>query len=345
MELAARSHPAQVAASHSFHNATQGLRGAGVQRSRFETTSLNEAGLQAEVLESDVPVPVLVDFPRSGCARVWKLARVSRVADFSLTFLGTGTSVGVPVIGCDCEVCTSQDPRNNRTRSSVLVRAGGKTLLVDSGPDLRIQALREGIREIDAVVYTHAHVDHVVGFDELRAFCWRRTDRLPMHATESCLDTLKAMFGWAFAEGMEIGGYVKPDPRIIEGPFYYGDLKLTPLPVEHGAVETIGYLFEFPGARSLAYLPDVKSIPDKTLRLMLDVDVLVVDALRTWEHPTHFSLADALEASEKTRARETWLTHLSHEYRVDEIAGTLPPSVRMAWDGLRISLNDAPGLA
>jgi phosphoribosyl 1,2-cyclic phosphate phosphodiesterase len=270
---------------------------------------------------------------------------VPLVTDFSLTFLGTGTSVGVPVIGCDCEICTSPDPRNNRTRSSVLVRAGDQTLLVDSGPDLRIQALREGLRKIDAVIYTHAHLDHVAGFDELRAFCWRLPGRLPMHATESCMDILKNMYGWAFSDRADTIGYVKPDPQIIDGPFSYADLKITPLPVEHGAVETIGYLFEVPGARRLAYLPDVKRIPDDTRQLLMDVDVLVVDALRTWEHPTHFSLADALEASAAVRARETWLTHLSHEYHVDEIAETLPPGVRMAWDRLKISLNDAPGLA
>jgi len=270
---------------------------------------------------------------------------VSRVTDFSLTFLGTGTSVGVPVIGCDCEVCTSEDPRNNRTRSSVLVRAGNQTLLVDSGPDLRMQALREGLREIDAIIYTHAHLDHVAGFDELRAFCWRRTERLPMHATESCMEILKTMFAWAFSDEVDTIGYVRAGPRIIDGPFFHGDLKVTPLPVEHGAVETIGYLFEVPGARSLAYLPDVKRIPADTRRLLMDVDVLVVDALRTWEHPTHFSLAEALATVEEVRAKETWLTHLSHEYHIDEISKTLPPGVRMAWDGLRISMNHAPGLA
>ena len=120
---------------------------------------------------------------------------MTAVAGVSFTFLGTGTSVGVPVIGCGCAVCTSEDPRNRRLRSSVLVCAGGTTVLVDSGPDLRMQALREGIREIDAIVYTHAHLDHVAGFDELRAFCWRRDEPLPLHATEECLGTLKRMYG------------------------------------------------------------------------------------------------------------------------------------------------------
>lgn len=282
---------------------------------------------------------------RMGCTACFKVPMVSRVADFSLTFLGTGTSVGVPVIGCDCVICTSENPRNKRFRSSVLVRAGNQTLLVDSGPDLRMQALREGLREIDAILYTHAHLDHVAGFDELRAFCWRRTERLPLHATKGCMATLQGMFPWAFSDEVDTIGYVRAGPQVIDGPFYYGDLKVTPLPVEHAAVETIGYLFEYPGVRKVAYLPDVKRIPAASRALLMDVDVLVVDALRTAYHPTHFSLEEALAAIAELRAKEAWLTHLSHEYHVDEVAKTLPGGVRMAWDGLRISLNDAPGLA
>ena len=260
------------------------------------------------------------------------------VAGLSLTFLGTGTSVGVPVIGCDCPVCTSLDPRNQRFRSSVLVRAGDIAILVDSGPDLRAQALREKITAIDAVIYTHGHVDHVVGFDELRAFCWRRDDALPLHATEECMATLKTMFGWAFSDKNIYKGYVKPDARLIAGPFFYGDLKITPLPVEHAAVETIGFLFEYPDSRSIAYLPDVKRIPDETMALIRGVEVLVVDALRPVPHPTHFSLAEALEAVADSGCREAWLTHLGHENEHATLDGQLPSGVRVAWDGLRIEL-------
>lgn len=260
------------------------------------------------------------------------------MAEFSLTFLGTGTSVGVPVIGCKCDVCTSPDPRNNRLRSSVLVRAGDKTVLVDSGPDLRAQALREDIREIDAVIYTHAHLDHVAGFDELRAFCWKKDEGLPMHATEESMATLKMMFGWAFSQENIYKGYVKPDARIIDGPMFFGDLKITPLPVEHAAVETVGFLFEYPGARSLAYLPDVKRIPADTMHMIRSVDVLVVDSLRPTPHPTHFSLGDALEAIRESEAREAWLTHLGHENEHDRLDAELPAGVRVAWDGLRLEL-------
>ncbi len=260
------------------------------------------------------------------------------VADFSLTFLGTGTSVGVPVIGCDCPVCTSLDLRNKRLRSSVVVRAGEHTLLVDSGPDLRMQALRENLREIDAVIYTHAHLDHVAGFDELRAFCWRKREPLPLHATAGCMATLREMYGWAFSPEKVVEGYVRPDARLIDGPFFYGDLKVTPLPVEHAAVETIGFRFDFPGAGSLAYMSDVKRIPAQTMELISGVEVLVVDALRTADHPTHFTLEEALAAISQAEAREAWLTHLTHEFDYETLDGQLPEGVRVAWDGLRISL-------
>ena len=260
------------------------------------------------------------------------------VAGLSLTFLGTGTSVGIPVIGCKCPVCVSTDARNKRLRSSVLIRAGEVTLLVDSGPDLRAQALREGFTEIDAVIYTHAHLDHVAGFDELRAFCWRKEEPLPMHATEGCMATLKTMFGWAFSPANSYKGYVKPLPRLIEGPFSYGDLRVTPLPVEHGSVETIGFLFEAPDARRLAYIPDVKRIPEATFDLIQGVDVLVLDSLRPHEHPTHFSLGEALDAVTRAGARKAWLTHLGHENEHSALQAGLPAGVEVAWDGLRIDL-------
>ena len=266
--------------------------------------------------------------------QVWP--QESMAAEFSFTFLGTGTSVGVPVIGCDCAVCTSSDPRNQRFRSSIVVRAAGQTLLVDSGPDLRMQALREGLREIDAVIYTHAHLDHVAGFDELRAFCWRRPTPLPLHATQGCMESLQKMFGWAFFPDTPVVGYVRPDPRLIDGLFSYGDLKVPPLPVEHASVETIGSLFEVPGARKLAYLPDVKRIPAATMELLDGVGVLVIDALRKSEHPTHFSLSEALQVADKLEVEETWLTHLSHEHDAAQLASELPAGVRVAADGLKV---------
>ena len=256
--------------------------------------------------------------------------------EFALTFLGTGTSVGVPVIGCACEVCTSTDPRNSRTRSSVHVKCGEVNLLVDSGPDLRQQALREKMTCLDAVLYTHGHVDHVVGFDELRAFCWARETPLPMYGHAEVLSTLRTMFSWAFSPDNTYRGYVKPEPREINGSIEFGKLSVTPLPVLHASVETCGYLFEHPGHPVIAYIPDAKEIPPSTLDIIREVDVLILDALRHSPHPTHLSVNESLAIIEECRAHRAWLTHVSHEVDHSSLEEILPPNVRVAYDGLRI---------
>jgi len=262
----------------------------------------------------------------------------SMAAQRSFTFLGTGTSVGVPVIGCDCEVCTSHDPCNKRMRSSALLRYGDLTLLIDSGPDLRNQALREGFRTLDAVLYTHEHVDHVTGFDELRAFCWRREEPLPLYGTRDTLDTLERMFRWAFSTENKYKGYVRPEARVIGGPFSIGELRITPLPVEHGEVTVIGLRFDAPDIRSLIYMPDVKRIPEATLGLMEGVEVLIIDALRESGHPTHFSTQDALDLVDHLKPGQAWLTHLSHENEHSRLEQKLPKGVLVAHDGLVLDL-------
>ena len=160
----------------------------------------------------------------------------------NILFLGTGTSTGVPQIGCSCAVCTSPDPRNRRLRSSIYVEAAGTRLLLDSSPDLRQQALRENITDVDAVLYTHAHVDHVGGFDDLRAFCWRRSGGLPMYASPMTVDALRTMYGWAFVPKPGRSGYVRPEPHEVTAPFRVGNVLATPLPVLHAGVETYAYL-------------------------------------------------------------------------------------------------------
>ncbi|WP_353568771.1 MBL fold metallo-hydrolase [Haloferula sargassicola] len=258
--------------------------------------------------------------------------------DLEFRFLGTGTSVGVPVIGCRCEVCTSADRRNRRTRSSALIRTRSHALLIDSGPDLREQSLREQLTEIDAVLYTHSHVDHVVGFDELRAFCWRRSEPLPLHACPETLGVLKRMFSWAFLPDNTYPGYVKPLAVPFSGPFSYGDLAITPLPVTHGSVDTHGFLFEHPMAPSIAYIPDVKALPPTTRERLQGIDVLILDSLRPRSHPTHLSNDEAIALIEDLEAGRAWLTHLGHENDHAAFEAILPDHIRIAHDGLTLPL-------
>ena len=255
-----------------------------------------------------------------------------------LTFLGTGTSTGVPVIGCSCAVCASADPRNRRLRSSVLLESTETTLLVDAGPDLRQQALRAGMRKVDAVLYTHGHMDHVVGFDELRAFCWHRDTPLPMYANPGCMEILRTMFAWAFAETNIYRGYIKPGPVVVEGPFVIGDWNITPLPVMHGAVETNGYLFQCDGAKSVAYISDVKAIPEETMVMMRGADILILDALHYRPHPTHMHVEESLAVIAELDPPQAYLMHCSHEIDHATLESELPAHVRVAYDTLLLEL-------
>lgn len=253
-------------------------------------------------------------------------------------FLGSGTSTGVPMIGCRCAVCTSTDPHNRRLRSSVLVRTETTTLLVDTSPDLREQALRHGLTAIDAVVYTHEHLDHTAGFDELRAFCWRRTERLPLYAGEGCLATLRRMFAWAFDEGNTYQGYVRPAAHCHAGhPFTVGDIEVTPVPVQHATVETYGYIFRADGRR-FGYVPDVKELPNASRFLLRDLDVLAMDGLCYPEHRTHLSIAENEALMRDLAPVRGYVTHSGHGIDYATLASRLPDFMAPAYDGLELSL-------
>ncbi|WP_227021227.1 MBL fold metallo-hydrolase [Oceaniferula marina] len=259
--------------------------------------------------------------------------------DIILTFLGTSTSTGVPVIGCRCPVCTSDDPKLTRTRSSIHLQTPEQSILVDTGPDLREQALRESLTRVDSVLYTHAHLDHITGFDELRAFCWHRDEPLPLYGSKACLDEIQRMFQWAFLPSNTYKGYVKPDPRITSGPFQLNKLTVTPVPVVHGSVETQGYRFDYPGCPSAAYLPDVKHIPDSSWHLLENIPLLIVDGLHHREHATHMNFTEALDTAEELGAGQIYLTHLSHELKINQTEKDLPANAHFAYDGLRIHFN------
>ena len=257
--------------------------------------------------------------------------------EISITFLGTGTSTGVPVIGCRCKICTSDDPRLTRTRSSIHIQTPEHSVLIDSGPDLREQALRENLTSVDAVLYTHSHLDHITGFDELRAFCWHTETPLPLYGSPTLLTELKRMFSWAFSPANQYKGYIKPNPIETHGAFQLGKLTITPVPVIHGSIETQGYRFDYPGAPSFAYLPDVKTIPKSSQSLLKDIPHLIIDSLHRRDHPTHMSFTEALAAGADLSVGNLHLTHLSHELDIDEATAELPRNVQFAYDGLQIT--------
>ncbi len=258
------------------------------------------------------------------------------MADFQITFLGTGTSQGIPMIGCDCPVCQSPDPRDTRSRSSIYVETPEAALVVDTGPDFRAQCLRENVRRLDAVVYTHSHTDHILGFDDLRSFCFDRS--MPVYASRETMADLARVFMFAFHAPEHIPGYVKPDPRIIEGPFQIGETTLVPLPAEHGRAHLFGYLFKRKGRLLAAYLSDCKRVSDTVVKEIQGVDLLIIDALRHRPHPTHMNIEEALTLADRVRPGQTWFTHLCHELGHAETETGLPSEVRIAYDGLRLEL-------
>lgn len=252
-----------------------------------------------------------------------------------LTFLGTGTSQGVPMIRCDCVVCRSTDPRDTRTRASIYLETPEGAYVVDTGTDFRTQCLRENIWQIDAVIMTHAHTDHVMGFDDLRRFAAPRGGRMPVYASAETMADLERVFEFAFKTPIPWPGYLKPEPHIISGHFSLGETKITPLPVPHGSSETYGYLFIRNGSKLVAYLSDCSAVPDEIARQIEGVRLLVIDALRHKPHPTHLSIGQALEVAQRVQPARTLFTHICHELP-QSAENELPPNVGIAYDGLRI---------
>ena len=209
--------------------------------------------------------------------------------------------------------------------------------MVDTGPDFRTQCLRAGIRRLDAAIYTHSHMDHVTGFDELRRFTIGEDQVMPIYARKSCLEVLERMFIYAFNGENRYRGYLKPEPHVIEGPFEIGRTRIVPLPVLHGKVETIGYLFERSGRRLCAYVPDCKTLEPEAMTALRGVETLILDGLRRSAHPTHMNFEEALAVIAEVKPREAWLTHLQCEIMHARDEPTLPEGVRLAYDGLQLS--------
>jgi len=254
-----------------------------------------------------------------------------------IVFLGTGTSTGVPVPTCDCRVCRSDDLRDRRLRPSVRIEWPGAGILVDTAPDLREQALRHRIDRVDAVLYTHAHADHVLGLDDLRLYNWRQRAPIPVYGSPETLEALGRTFWYVF-DGTPVES-TKPAivRREIDGPFELLGRTVTPVPVFHGTLPILGYRIG-----GLAYLTDVSRIPDSSYELLQDLELLVLNALRERPHPTHLTIDQALCEARRIGARRTILTHLSHEVHHATTSAGLPGGIDLAYDGLRVELAEGP---
>ena len=255
-----------------------------------------------------------------------------------LTFLGTGTSFGVPQIGCDCAVCRSTDPRDKRTRSGAVLEAQGSTILIDTPPELRLQLISAGFSDVDAVVYTHEHADHINGIDDLRIFSVRRRKPLPLYGPEETLDRLRASFNYIFDDTIHpYEGTSKPrltlHRTIPDKVITIAGVGVLPLAFEHGHLRVFGYRFD-----KLAYITDIKAIPPAEREQLQGLEVLVLNALWWRPHPTHLSISEAVETARELGARRTFLTHLTHETGHSELETKLPAGVFPAYDGLTVEV-------
>jgi phosphoribosyl 1,2-cyclic phosphate phosphodiesterase len=251
-----------------------------------------------------------------------------------LTVLGSGTSMGVPTIGCTCAVCHSPDARDRRTRPSILLEYGGKFVLIDTTPDFREQAIREKIRQIDAVLYTHTHADHILGIDDLRPLSFRRDGGIPLYARPEAAEFLRSMFRYIFEADYKFGGIARVELKPIEGPVELFGARFDPVRVIHGETEIYGYRFG-----SAAYLTDFSDIPDESFAQLQDLDILFLDALRHKPHPTHSTVENSLRIVDRVKPQRAFFTHICHDLPHEATNATLPEHVRLSYDGMKLEFE------
>jgi phosphoribosyl 1,2-cyclic phosphate phosphodiesterase len=255
-----------------------------------------------------------------------------------ITFLGTGTSYGVPMIACDCQVCSSTDPLNKRLRSSIFVESSPVRLIVDTTPDFRAQCLREKIDNLDAIVYTHEHSDHLLGLDEVRRFCALHDKRLPIYGSARVLEYIGRMFPYALQNPIPFRGLPAVDLHEIVGKFKLNHLQLTPFSMPHGNTQTLGFRFDDDRGPRFAYLTDCKEVSPEIRREIKNIPLLILDALRHTPHPTHLSISEALEVLEEVQPQRTLFTHICHDLDHHQTNANLPKGVSLAYDGQTIEI-------
>lgn len=251
-----------------------------------------------------------------------------------ITFLGTGTSQGVPVVGCQCDVCLSENPKDKRLRSSIFIETDDqKSILVDTSPDLRLQMLNNQISDIDFILYTHEHSDHTAGIDDVRPINFRHRKNIPVYGMQRVIDDLKDRFKYIFVNEY-YPGLPKMTAHYIDELVTQEDINITPIPLQHGRLEILGYKFG-----TLAYLTDVKYIPPSSMELLKGLDLMVINALHHGDHPTHMNLKEALEITKELNPAKCLLTHLSHKMgKHDDISMDLPENIEFAYDGMSVLL-------
>jgi len=253
----------------------------------------------------------------------------------TLTVLGSGTSMGVPTIGCDCAVCHSSDPRDRRTRPSILIEYDGRAVLIDTTPDFREQAIRENIRHLDAVLYTHTHADHLLGIDDLRPLSFlHKPNRLPLYAHPEAAEFIRNMFKYIFVADYKFGGLPLVEMKPLEGPLQLFGATFTPITLIHGEAEIYGFRFG-----SAAYLTDHSDIPEASLKQLEGLDVLFLDALRYKPHPTHSTVEHSLQTVERLKPQRAFFTHICHDLPHEATNASLPHNVKLCYDGMKLEFE------
>ncbi|HEV2696784.1 MAG TPA: MBL fold metallo-hydrolase [Terriglobales bacterium] len=253
----------------------------------------------------------------------------------TLTVLGSGTSMGVPTIGCDCAVCHSTDPRDRRTRPSVLIEYNSRAVLIDTTPDFREQAIRENIRKLDAVLYTHTHADHILGIDDLRPLSFlHKPNRLPLYAHPDAAAFIQNMFRYIFDSDYKFGGLPQVEMRPLQGNLELFGACFEPITLIHGDAEIYGFRFG-----SAAYLTDHSEVPQASLSKLENLDVLFLDALRYKPHPTHSTVENSLRIVERLKPRRAFFTHICHDLPHEKANAALPGNVKLSYDGMKLEFE------